>query len=269
MTSQAASTSGALLVVGTGIKSAGHLTADAIHWIRTADKVLYVVADAVTERVIVDLNPRAESLSSLYRDERRRLATYEAMADRIVGELRTGATVCAVFYGHPGVFVWPSHEAVRLARAEGHFAQMLPGISAEDCLFADLGVDPARMGWQSFEATDFLVRRRAFDATAGMALWQVGAIGNLGLQRAGFARQGLKMLRDVLIATYGSTHEVVVYEAAVLPTCSASMHRVALSHLLDAPVTSLSTLYVPPSGKPSLDLERIELLGLRPSDFGG
>jgi len=34
---------------------------------------------------------------------------------------------------------------------------MLPGISAEDCLFADIGVDPGIYGCQSFEATDLFV----------------------------------------------------------------------------------------------------------------
>ena len=34
---------------------------------------------------------------------------------------------------------------------------MLPGISAEDCLLADLGVDSAHNGLQSLEATDLLI----------------------------------------------------------------------------------------------------------------
>jgi hypothetical protein len=34
---------------------------------------------------------------------------------------------------------------------------MLPAVSAEDCLFADLGVDPGAAGCQSHEAADFLI----------------------------------------------------------------------------------------------------------------
>ena len=49
---------------------------------------------------------------------------------------------------------------------EGFNAQMLAGISAEDCLFADLGLDPGKNGCQSFEATDFLIRRRQFEPTS-------------------------------------------------------------------------------------------------------
>jgi precorrin-6B methylase 1 len=259
---------GTLIIVGSGIKAVGHLTADAIHWIRSADKVLHVVADAVTEQAIREMSPSAESMKTLYSPDRRRRATYEAMVERILREVRTGRLVCAVFYGHPGVFVLPSHEAIRRAREEGHPALMLPGISAEDCLIADLGLDPARIGWQSFEATDFLIYHRGFDPAAGMVLWQIGAIGNLGLQKDGFHRHGLGLLVNVLAATYGLDHEVIVYEAAVMPTCDPVIHRAPLRHLLDAPITTLSTMYVPPCRRAPLDLEMVSALGLSPSDFG-
>lgn len=257
-----------LIVAGSGIKAVGHLTADACHWIRSAGKVLHVVADAITEQAIVEMNPRAASMRGLYGADRRRRATYDAMVERILTELRTNAVVCAVFYGHPGVFVSPSHEAVRRARAEGHTALMLPGISAEDCLIADLGLDPARIGLHTFEATDFLVHRRGFDPAAPMVLWQIGAVGNLGVQKSGFARKGLAVLIEVLSKTYGPDHEVVVYEAAVMPTCDPVIHRTPLGRLPDAPITALSTLYVPPCKSATLDLEMVAALGLSPSDFG-
>jgi hypothetical protein len=57
----------------------------------------------------------------------------------------------------------PAHESIRRARMEGISACMLPGISAEDCLFAELGIEPSENGCQSFEATDFLVYKRKFD----------------------------------------------------------------------------------------------------------
>ena len=71
---------------------------------------------------------------------------------------------------------------------------MLPAVSAEDCLVADLGVDPGERGWQSWEATELLLRGFRPDPTAGLVLWQVDGIGKLdwnldpdprGLQRAG------------------------------------------------------------------------------------
>ena len=68
--------------------------------------------------------------------------------------------MCLVSYGHPGVFAYPMHEAIRQAKALGHSAVMFPAVSCEDAFFADLGVDPGQSGCQSFEATDFLVYQR-------------------------------------------------------------------------------------------------------------
>ena len=74
------------------------------------------------------------------------------MADTILNEVRAGKTVCAALYGHPGIFACVGHIAITDARAEGFSAEMLPGISTEDCLVADLGIDPGTTGMQSMEA---------------------------------------------------------------------------------------------------------------------
>ena len=54
---------------------------------------------------------------------------------------------------------------------------MIAGISAEDCLFADLGFDPASTGCLTFEATDFLIHNRRVDPTCLVILWQIGVVG--------------------------------------------------------------------------------------------
>ena len=61
-----------------------------------------------------------------------------------------------MFYGHPGIFAWSPHKVIKVARAEGYQAHMEPGISAEDCLYADLGIDPGRCGCQHYEASQLL-----------------------------------------------------------------------------------------------------------------
>src|SRR5437899_1041057 len=99
--------------------------------------------------------------------------TYDDIVAEILSAVRSGTRVCVALYGHPGVFARPAHEAVRRARAEGFPARMLPAVSAEDCLFADLGVDPGENGCQSYEATDFLLRKREVDVSAALVLWQI------------------------------------------------------------------------------------------------
>ena len=110
---------GSLVVVGTGIRTVGHLTLEAIAWMSKADKVLYVVGDPVAEDVIAQVNPDgAESLAKLYAEGKPRLQTYEEMVQRILECVRGGMLTCVACYGHPGVFVHPSHEAIRRARSE-------------------------------------------------------------------------------------------------------------------------------------------------------
>ena len=169
---------GVLVVVGSGIQVTTHLTYQAESVIKQADKVFYVIPDSLGDKWMLSLNSNAESLSPLYKNRNRRLDVYQAMVEHILTAVRAGKKVCAVFYGHPGVFVLPSHEAIKQAKAEGYEAWMCPGISAEDCLFADLNVDPATDGCQTYEATDFLVNHRHVDPTsqlifvAGWCHWQ-------------------------------------------------------------------------------------------------
>ncbi|NET56219.1 MAG: hypothetical protein F6K47_08580 [Symploca sp. SIO2E6] len=203
---------GSLTIVGTGIQLAGHLTLGAKAWIEQADKVLFALADPVTAKWLQELNATAEALP-YDRSNRRRRDTYREMTARILTEVRQGLHVCAVFYGHPGVFADPAHAAIKQARQEGFRAQMLPGISAEDCLFADLGLDPGKNGCQSFEATDFLIRGRKFDPTSILILWQIAMVGNLGFYEPEGHIHGLKILAEVLKQDYGANHEVTVYEA--------------------------------------------------------
>jgi hypothetical protein len=169
---------GSLTVVGTGIRAGLDTTAEARLHIERGDPLLYLVNDPVTEGWLRRLNPGAATLADAYRDGAPRLDAYREMADRILAAVRAGGAVCVAFYGHPGIFVRPGHEAVRRAAAEGYPARMVPGVSAEDWLFADLGVDPADRGCQSFEATDFLLYRRRFDPRSALVLWQVGGTGD-------------------------------------------------------------------------------------------
>jgi uncharacterized protein YabN with tetrapyrrole methylase and pyrophosphatase domain len=239
---------GSLAVVGTGIQLALQLTPEARDEIERADEVLHVVADPAAAAWLSTLNSNARSLASRYRTGVARRQVYEEMTDEILAEVRAGKRVCAVFYGHPGVFVQPSHEAVRQARAEGFAARMLPAISAEDCLVADLGVDPGEHGWQSFEATDF-VRRRRPDPTAALVLWQVDAIGRVDSTR-GPNPEGLRALADALARSYPPEHELVFYRASVYATHSAETTRLPLAELAQLAAAPAGTLYVPPV-KPS------------------
>lgn len=207
--------------------------------------MLYLVSDPISSVGIEALNPRAQSLAGLYEEGEPHRAAYERMTEAILEPVRAGKRVCAAFYGHPGVFVLPSHDAIARARAEGFDAEMLPGVSAVDCLIADLGVDPAVNGMQSYEAGDFLRRRPATEPTTALVLWQVGVVG-ASTQSAHASAPALGELVALLLERYPAGHDAVVYEASSYPRVAPRVRNVRLEELDAGAVTPASTLYVPP-----------------------
>jgi hypothetical protein len=219
---------GALTVVGTGIDVTSQLTPGAQAAIEAADEVLYLVADPIAALRLEALNPTARSLDSLYEAGKDRHRTYEEMADAFLAPARSGLRSCAVLYGHPGVFGLPAHAAVAQARAEGIPARMLPAVSALDCLFADLGVDPGDTGLQCYEATYFLERRPPVDLDAALVLLQVGMIGERGGDPTPAAAGRFRELAEQLEALYGAGREAVVYTASPYPGAAPGIVRFPL-----------------------------------------
>lgn len=250
-----------LSVVGTGIRPGGHLTTETRHLLARADRVLAVV-DGLTLEYLNRINPATESLQDCYRQTSSREASYAEMVQRILAAVDQGGHVCAAFYGHPGVFVWPAHEVIRQAHAKGLAAKMYPGISAEDCLFADLGIDPAQCGCQSYEAMDFYLYPRRIEPTAALVLWQLAALGDV--RRVGFQADPawVSALAEVLMDSYPADHVATVYEAATFPLDEPRREPVALAHLDKVQFSQVSTLYVPPLAAPVLSEHRLARLGL-------
>jgi uncharacterized protein YabN with tetrapyrrole methylase and pyrophosphatase domain len=239
---------GSLVVVGTGIRTVGHLTMEAVAWIKQADKVLYVVGDPVAEAMLKKLNPGgAESLTVMYAEGKQRIETYNEMVERTLECIRAGMLTCMACYGHPGVFVYPSHESIRRARAEGYSARMLPGISSEDCLFADLGVDPGIGGCQSYEATDFLLNGRVIDPSSSVILWQIGVVGDATFKAAGYDLSAMPLLVERLLAIYPASHPMYLYEAAVFHGCDPIIRPITAVELANGPLSAGNTLYIPPA----------------------
>ncbi|GEA10622.1 SAM-dependent methyltransferase [Alteromonas sp. KUL49] len=255
---------GELVVVGTGISVAGQITLAAKSHIENADIVFMGIMNKVGEHIVTTLNPNCVSLDDLYMEGKSRAHTYEQMADRIVQAVVEGNKVCAAFYGHAGVFVTPSHDAIRKVRALGLSATMLPGISAEDCLIADLGIDPSQYGCQSYEATQFLFRDYRIDPYMTQIIWQIGLAGEATLKvlNSEHNKPGLVLLTEILLENYPEDHELIVYEAATLPVCEPKIQKIRLSELVNTPTTLISTLVVPSLGLPKYRQDRLAKLGL-------
>jgi len=263
MSTPAVGRTGSLAVVGTGIRPGLHLTQEARARIEHADDVLYLLAEVAPTEWIRRLNPAAESLLPLYRLDRDREEIYEEIIETALGRVRNGREVCLVTYGHPAVFDDASREAVKRAMAEGFEARMFPAVSALDCLFVDLEIDPGANGLQLHDATDFLVHRRSPDVTVPLVLWQISVIGRTRASDS-VNRDGLGLLTERLVELYGRDHEVVIYEASPFPVGGPMIERVAVDRLRESGVTGLSSLYVPPVSPATADpdvLDRVAASG--------
>jgi uncharacterized protein YabN with tetrapyrrole methylase and pyrophosphatase domain len=224
-----------------------HITPLARSYIEKADVVFTALSDGIIELWLAKMNPNVRSFQSLYKEGKSRADTYREMIETLLSEVRAGKQVCGAFYGHPGVFALPPHKAIAIAREEGYQAHMEPGVSAEDCLYADLGIDPGRYGCQHYEASQFMFYRRRIDPSAYLILWQIGVAGDQSFARFSTNASYRQVLVDVLARDYDLSHEVIIYRAATLPMQKPLMERLPLGNLPGAQADMHSTLVIPPA----------------------
>lgn len=252
-----------LTLAGTGYNVAGHVTPETRTAMEQADRLFYLMTDPATSAWIRELRPDAVSLHDCYRAGRSGLAASDEMVERILAPLAEGLRVCALFSGHPAIGMRTVHDAQSRARELGHRTRILPAVSFEDCLVADLGVDPGQLGRALYEATDFVVRPRPVDTSGALVLLQVGAIGERVYRQGREASQpGLSILRDVLLRWYPRDHEVALYEISQLPVAEPRILRTLVADLPQAPVRVNSSLFVPPLTPPQRDPAMLVRLGL-------
>jgi precorrin-6B methylase 1 len=244
---------GSLVCVGIGITLGSHISPLARSHIEQADVVFMGVSDGVVELWLQGMNKDARSLQRYYAEGKSRLETYQEMVDAMLTEVRAGKRVCGVFYGHPGVFAWAPHKAIEVARQEGYAAHMEPGISAEDCLYADLGIDPGSYGCQHFETSQFMLYKRRIDPSAWLILWQVGLAGDKTNRRFVTAPAYRQVLVDILARHYPLDHQVVLYQASTLSIEPPRIEWLALDALPLAVVGTVDTLAIPPARKMEID----------------
>jgi Tetrapyrrole (Corrin/Porphyrin) Methylases. len=239
---------GSLAVVGMGMTLGSHLTPISRSHIEQADVVFAALSDNLVEEWLMRMNPDVRSLQGYYAEGKSRMVTYLEWLDLIMAEVRAGKEVCAVFYGHPGIFAWTPHKVIEVARAEGYPAHMEAGVSSEDCLYADLGIDPGRFGCQHFEASQFLLFDRQLDNAGYVILWQVGLVGDTTLARLSTTGARYRqILVDRLSRDYPLDHQVIIYRGATLPIQDPRIDFVALRDLPTVDMGVAETVILPPA----------------------
>ena len=251
---------GSLACVGIGITLGSHLTPLARSYIEQADVVFLAASDGIVEKWIESLHADVRSLQPLYAEGKSRMKTYREMVDAILTQVRAGKNVCVAFYGHPGVFAWAPHQSIAIARRESYPAHMEPGISAEDCLYADLGIDPGAFGCQHYEASQLLYYKRRIDPSAYLIVWQPGMIGDQGEARVTTGVAYRQALIDRLAEDYPLRHKIIIYRAATLPIQQPRIERITLRGLAGARIEPPDTLVLPPARKLEPDRKTLRKL---------
>jgi uncharacterized protein YabN with tetrapyrrole methylase and pyrophosphatase domain len=248
--------SGSLVCVGLGMTLGSHLSPLAKSYIENSDVVFAGVSDGVIELWLAQMHSDVRSLQPYYQEGTSRRITYQKMVEAMLTPVRAGKKVCGAFYGHPGVFAGPPHKAIEVARKEGYPAHMEPGISAEDCLYADLGIDPGKVGCQHYEASQLMFFRRQLDTSAYLVLWQVGIAGDQSLARFSTGAAYRQVLVDLLARDYPLEHEVIIYKVATLPIHRPRIERLSLADLVDADIDLQATVVIPPARalEPNLEI---------------
>lgn len=243
---------GSLNVIGTGYQIAAQVTPEALACLKKANQLFYLVYDSISERWLSTLHPNAFSLRDCWFPERTPRENCDDMVHRIMSALRKELNVCVAVSGHPGICVYPTREAIRRARREGFTTRMLPGVSAVDCLFADIQMHPGEGGYRIYEARHLLVTKPRLDAAVSLILLQIDIIkegmnkDNLSNPKMREGSPHLYVLSEFLQRFYPANHMVLVYETSTYPGAEPIMHWTRLTRLPKVPVNALSTLLVPP-----------------------
>jgi len=238
--------SGSLVCVGTGMTLGAHISPIAKSHIEQADVVFSLMANGFAEKWLEGMNNDVRSLQGYYQEGKNRNITYNEMVEAILSQVREGKKVVAAFYGHPGVFACVSHRAIKKAKAEDLAATMEPGISAEDCLYADLAIDPGKTGCMHYETSQFMFYKRNIDTSAHLILWQVALAGDKSLGKFATGKAYRQVLVDLLLEHYPADHQVILYQAKGIAIDAMRDDKIALVDLVDAELFMHTTLVIPP-----------------------
>lgn len=228
--------------------------------VKAADVVHVVIPDPMTTAAIGHLNPNVDDMSQLYVEGAHRVRIYEQMRDRVLASLEKDLETCFLVYGHPLVFAYPTKLALEAAHALGYETKVLAGISAEDLLYAELEIDPAQHGCQTYAATAFLKEGRSWDLDAVLLLWQVGMLGEPRHVRDK-DRSLRPDLTTMLVQKYGPHHPVYLYEGSFTPFLKPRIERIELRDFTEATVGEACTVMIPPRHYPVIVPEHLITIG--------
>lgn len=237
-------------VLGAGMVGYRQFTRETEAALEKSETVFLVHSqEIVAEYVEREFTDDVISLIDEYEPTVRRDETYERMAERVLETAEEADDpVSFLLYGHPMIYVSPADYVLEEGPERGLDVQALPGISSMDCLYTDIGLDPAANGIQMFEATDLLLREFELNPDVPAMLWQIGSLETVLYSTAPSRPERFTRLREYLEQFYPEDHTLSLLRTATYPITDSERVDFELRNFEDVhdEVTATQTLYIPP-----------------------
>jgi len=233
-----------LVVAGSGIQYLSHLTHETKINIQDASLVLFLVNEPMIKDWILKNSQASEDLDSLYRSSEDRNTVYTAIENYILSALNNIDNLCVVFYGHPCMCAKPALNAAKRASKKGIKVKVLPAISAEACLYADLHINPLEHGLYSLEASTLLNKQKLIDTSTNLLIWQVSHINQTGHYKKPNII-GIQSLQSYLMNYYPESKQCIIYEASLYSHFLPAIQSLPLNNIEKAVYSPLSSLFIP------------------------
>jgi uncharacterized protein YabN with tetrapyrrole methylase and pyrophosphatase domain len=249
-----------IYIVGLGIVNVHQITNEVEAAMRRSHEVLYVANGFGFAEYLSQLCPHVTDLFTAYQEGEDRMKAYNTMTAKVIEAALDHPPVTFALYGHPLVFAWPPFQILKVASLLGLRTKILPGISAMDCLFVDLKLDPSG-GLQMYEATDLLLRQRPLQPDIPCFIWQIGAVETRLYSQSTSKPERFSRIRNYLLKYYPSDHEVTAVYSSSFPLAPSLLTTFALKdiEMYAQDLSSGVTLYIPPvQVRPLVDYELLK-----------
>lgn len=237
-----------IYIVGLGISHIDQITREAERCMEASNEILYVERGLGIDAFLASKCKCITDLTRLYAEGEDRQGTYRKMAATVVKAALERPPVTFALYGHPLIYSYPPFLIREMAGLLGLSVKVVPGVSAMDCIFADLFVDPSMNGIQMFEATEMLLRGRLLQTDVAALIWQIGAL-ETGLYSTYSSRpERFQRFKDHLLRFYPSHHTVFAVHSATHSLLKPEIYEFEISDIGDyASVLHAGfSMYIPP-----------------------
>lgn len=235
-----------LFSVGSGIKTLSHFTKEFETCAKQCDIVFYLNNDPVTKEWYQKYAKKSYDLDAIYQSEGNRNNIYHAIADHIVSQFKHYDNICFALYGHPFFCAQPALHAInKLTKDNPDIEiQSFPAVSALDCLFNDLRVNPAERGLQMYEASHMIYEEIPLIPTVDLVILQAGFI-DINTRYTGKEVSNIEKLRAYLLKFYDESQKIIIYEAAQFPSQEPMIVNSTIGAFTIDDINTLSTIYTP------------------------